>query len=213
MKLCSKIGCGKIVLARGWCNRHYNQWYREMNREKIRETVRAYRKADPEKRYLADRKRYAANREQVVEKARAYRDANREATRTYHREYQRKLRLADPEKYLERQRQRRRADPDKQRRYKQAGLDTNRAASRRRRARRLSVGIRLYRDQDIFERDRWICHLCHRPVITTLAYPDPWSKSIDHVIPFAYGGTDEPNNVQLAHLQCNMRKGDRVQCG
>lgn len=34
--------------------------------------------------------------------------------------------------------------------------------------------------------------------------------SIDHILPLARGGGDVPNNVQLAHLVCNMRKHAKV---
>jgi 5-methylcytosine-specific restriction endonuclease McrA len=33
---------------------------------------------------------------------------------------------------------------------------------------------------------------------------------MDHIVPFAAGGTHEPANVQLAHRVCNSRKGARL---
>ena len=40
-----------------------------------------------------------------------------------------------------------------------------------------------------------------------------WTKqlaTIDHVIPRSKGGTDRPDNLQLAHARCNKIKGNRL---
>jgi 5-methylcytosine-specific restriction endonuclease McrA len=34
--------------------------------------------------------------------------------------------------------------------------------------------------------------------------------SYDHVVPTSLGGTDEPENLKMAHLLCNTRRGNRV---
>jgi 5-methylcytosine-specific restriction endonuclease McrA len=68
-----------------------------------------------------------------------------------------------------------------------------------------------YRRIEIFERDRWICQLCGDPVIQTLVHPDPGCASIDHILPISLGGDDTPDNVQLAHLSCNVAKGNIVE--
>lgn len=67
---------------------------------------------------------------------------------------------------------------------------------------RLRGGEKVYRSR-IFERDGWVCQLCHRKVDPDLKWPHPLSASIDHIIPAAADGTHEPLNVQLAHLRCN----------
>lgn len=65
-------------------------------------------------------------------------------------------------------------------------------------------------DRDyVFDRDRWRCQLCGKPVPRSKAWPHPMSASLDHVIPLARQGTHEHLNVQLAHLICNVRKGAR----
>lgn len=35
-------------------------------------------------------------------------------------------------------------------------------------------------------------------------------STFDHVIPQAFGGTDDPGNIVLAHRRCNALKGDRL---
>jgi 5-methylcytosine-specific restriction endonuclease McrA len=67
-----------------------------------------------------------------------------------------------------------------------------------------------YRRIEIFERDRWICQLCGDTVIRELVHPDPGCASIDHILPISLGGDDTPDNVQLAHLRCNVAKGNIV---
>jgi 5-methylcytosine-specific restriction endonuclease McrA len=33
--------------------------------------------------------------------------------------------------------------------------------------------------------------------------------TVDHLIPVAHGGTDDPRNVALAHRVCNVRRQDK----
>ncbi|HET6293484.1 MAG TPA: HNH endonuclease [Kribbella sp.] len=66
------------------------------------------------------------------------------------------------------------------------------------------------RPRDIFERDAWACGLCGGQIDQAAKAPHPDSRSIDHVIPLALGGTHTLANVQAAHLGCNVRKGARL---
>lgn len=55
------------------------------------------------------------------------------------------------------------------------------------------------------------CGICGRPVDFSLRYPDPMSKTVDHIIPINRGGhPSDLSNLQLAHLACNLAKSDRV---
>lgn len=65
----------------------------------------------------------------------------------------------------------------------------------------------------IYERDSWICQLCHRSVDAMLRHPDPASASLDHRLPLAAGGLHVSENVQCAHLRCNLVKGAAVAQG
>lgn len=60
------------------------------------------------------------------------------------------------------------------------------------------------------ERDGPECGLCRDYVDVTIMAPDPMSPSIDHVLPRSRGGTNAPENCQLAHRGCNSAKKDRV---
>lgn len=61
----------------------------------------------------------------------------------------------------------------------------------------------------LFRRDGGICRICGRPIDASLSHPDPGSASVDHVIPVSKGGEHSYGNTQLAHLVCNLSKGDR----
>lgn len=63
---------------------------------------------------------------------------------------------------------------------------------------------------EVFERDGWLCGLCSQPVDSAVEYPDPASASLDHVVPLSRGGEHSLENVQLAHLSCNVSKGAAV---
>lgn len=72
-----------------------------------------------------------------------------------------------------------------------------------------AVDAETFSYMEIFERDGWLCGICEEPVDPLLEYPEPMSRSLDHVVPLARGGSHVRENAQLAHLLCNVRKGDR----
>lgn len=47
------------------------------------------------------------------------------------------------------------------------------------------------------------CYLCHKTI-------PPHEMSIDHIVPLSKGGLDEYSNYALAHLKCNMAKGNAL---
>lgn len=65
----------------------------------------------------------------------------------------------------------------------------------------------LYTDREIFERDRWTCHLCRKKIDPTADRRSPAGATIDHLVPLSLGGDDEPANVAAAHWRCNRGKG------
>ena len=74
--------------------------------------------------------------------------------------------------------------------------------------------------QFIWGRDKGICQLCNEPIDPDLPYRDPvtgdinrMSKSIDHIIPVARGGSHSLDNAQLAHFGCNQSKNVRISHG
>lgn len=88
-------------------------------------------------------------------------------------------------------------------------IRTNGRAASRRRGPARSADI-PYADREIFERDRWRCHLCGEPVDPALPRTDPNGATIDHLVPLSEGGADAPSNVATAHGRCNRDKGVRA---
>lgn len=55
----------------------------------------------------------------------------------------------------------------------------------------------------ILERDGWACAYCEAPL-------DKANAHVDHVMPFARGGSDDPTNLVAACARCNMSKGAKT---
>lgn len=58
-------------------------------------------------------------------------------------------------------------------------------------------------------RDGTNCHYCTTPTILTNT-PHPRRRTLDHVLPQKFGGTDDLDNLVLACSECNSRKGAQV---
>jgi len=101
-----------------------------------------------------------------------------------------------------------RRDVRKRRRVLESNLGI-RGENHRARARRFGVEYEPVRLTQVYERDRWVCQLCRRRVDPHLKSPHPLSKTIDHIVPMSQGGGHVYANVQLAHRDCNTRKGVR----
>lgn len=77
--------------------------------------------------------------------------------------------------------------------------------------RRLFVAGEQFDPLEIFDRDGWVCQICDESVDPAMKFPSPDSASLDHVTPISLGGDHTRSNARLAHLGCNMRRGNRVE--
>jgi len=79
------------------------------------------------------------------------------------------------------------------------------------RAAKMAAFVAPVSPRKTFERDKWICQLCRKPVARTAVAPHPLAPVVDHIVPLGggAGGKHEPANVQCAHFLCNSRKGAR----
>lgn len=69
------------------------------------------------------------------------------------------------------------------------------------------------RRQAIYERDGWICQLCHTAIDRTAdAQRDDAAPSLDHIIPRSLQLVPDhsDSNLRLAHRGCNARRGARL---
>lgn len=169
---------------KSYCNPCLNEMFKlrrsanlEQHRAAERERARKRYAKDPERARAAARTRYSDSAE-AAEKA-------IERAKAWQRE--------NPDLYREGARRWRKANPEK------VQAKAARRAARRRGATAGTV------DADAL----WTaeCGICKGPLDRLLAYPDPLSKSLDHIIPLVHGGSHEQSNLQWTHLLCNKRKG------
>jgi hypothetical protein len=74
-------------------------------------------------------------------------------------------------------------------------------------ARRTRAGMTV---GQLARRDGTDCGICGQAVNLFATKDNPERPSIDHIIPRAAGGTNDPTNLQLAHLSCNHTKHVKV---
>lgn len=60
----------------------------------------------------------------------------------------------------------------------------------------------------LYFRDNGLCGICKQTIDIALKYPDPFTYSIDHIVPLSKGGAHALYNLQPAHLICNTQKSD-----
>lgn len=156
---------------RAWrqVHRQETKAYDHAYRQAHLEEKNAYELAHREERNAYHRAHYLTHREKRGAQQRAYNLAHREERKTYKQVYDQ----AHPEEAI--------------------------AHSHKRRALKRGVSHQPYKAEEIFQRDRGICGLCHKKVAKA-------DRSIDHILPISMGGADAPYNVQLAHLRCNSGK-------
>lgn len=80
-------------------------------------------------------------------------------------------------------------------------------AAHRRRARIKEAFVEDVDATKVYERDKWMCHICGKKVRKKPRFPrDPHMASLDHLIPLDLGGAHSYANVACAHLRCNLKK-------
>lgn len=72
---------------------------------------------------------------------------------------------------------------------------------------------RVMSKNELAARDGTECAECAAAVDLDLSWPDLMCGSVDHIHPRSRGGGDDPENLQLVHLICNLRKGARAHIG
>lgn len=83
------------------------------------------------------------------------------------------------------------------------------ALRKARMAKAIAAAGELVSPPDIYNRDRWVCQICHQPVEKRAKMPHPKAPTLDHIIPLSKGGPHTRENLRLAHFICNSRRGNR----
>ncbi|MGY4784661.1 HNH endonuclease [Rhodococcus opacus] len=88
-----------------------------------------------------------------------------------------------------------------------------RARDALKRAEHWGVPAELVFASDVFERDRWICHICNLEIPQVLrtvrvlgSKYEPLAPVVDHEQPLSKGGPHTLANCRAAHWSCNARK-------
>lgn len=79
----------------------------------------------------------------------------------------------------------------------------------RRRAAKKTGMVEKFESVEIFERDRYRCHLCKQKCRIDVVVPHPLAPTLDHLIPLAEGGEHTRANSATACFLCNSVKGNR----
>lgn len=204
-KVCVIEGCSKFRVGRGWCEKHYTRWQRY---------------GDPEYRLageVVDGRRICprCGEDCLLSEFYTYSAVYcRRCSRARQREYQSQNRRLAPRKnltcftcrkdFLGTKRNRTYCS----RECLEKGRHERNYPNVLKRQLRFSVAKKEHFQRiDIFERDNWTCGICNEQIDRSRKRPDPLSPSIDHIIPLSRGGDHTRENVQAAHLGCNMSKG------
>jgi len=175
--------------------------------------------ADPEAKRRYDAERYARNRKAVKERVAARLKDKLEEVR----EYRKKYRTANKDRLSQHDAARYQANREKRdaatkkwsarnpaarseqrRRSKKKHPDSQRDYKKRRKARiRGAARVERFKAEEIYERDHWMCGICHKPILSG-------DESLDHVVPVSKGGEHTRSNVRAAHFVCNRNRGNRA---
>lgn len=166
------------------CKRQNDKEYYRNNSERIKQRIAKYRSKHIEECRAAYADWYQRNKEAVKARSRAWHHANKEKAAAYHKEYYRNNKSRLDALSAERQQN----NPIQQREY-----------NHRSRARKYGGKIAPVDFDFIYQRDRGICQICGKPVRYKQA-------CLDHIIPIRKGGDHTPENVQLAHRSCNIKR-------
>lgn len=154
-----------------------------------------------ERERIYNKKYRELHKEEIRIKQKEWRAKNIDKRRLYWKKAK-EMRDLSNKKFRESHREKRAADS---RRYYKEHPESTRDSVRRRKAILRGTKTERFSSIKIFERDNWICGICHKKVDKMLRYPDPMSVSIDHIVPISRGGTHTKDNVQCSHLSCNVR--------
>lgn len=191
---------------------------REKNPERVREhgrnNMRKRRELDPERVAEYQREWRSANPDKVRTAKAAWEAANYDRVRIYSRRANRKFKARNRERVRVENAAWAKANPDKvaakSRRWRLSHPLKVRAVKSRRRA---LIRTSLIGNVDLdllWIRQCGTCSLCFERIDRALAWPDPLSKSVDHIVPLSKGGTHEQSNLAWTHLVCNLKKGASV---
>lgn len=85
-----------------------------------------------------------------------------------------------------------------------------RNAEYKRKALKQKAFVEIVEIDVVFARDKGICWLCGKDVNPLLKWPNHGYATLDHVMPLSKGGRHSYDNIRLAHMSCNCKKGAKL---
>lgn len=172
------------------CNAERAASYRAANLEACDARAAAWKAAHQDQVRASDRARgaarYAANPERLRAWGKEWLEADPERARS--------MKRASRQRNLD-------AARESHANWKRHNPEKVRAASHRRRARKLAAFVEDVLLSVLVERDHDRCGICGKRVL-------PAARSVDHILPLSRGGEHSYANTQLAHLRCNNRRNN-----
>jgi 5-methylcytosine-specific restriction endonuclease McrA len=197
--------------------------YRELNKERLAIKQKEHDLKHKEARKIQARELYLKNKESGLKKEywvkmnREYYQRNREkkiaAVSAWRKNNPGKRKNGSPENIKKRHKEWYDNNTGKARLstriWQKANPDRCRSHGHERRSKERGVKVEKFDVSVIYTRDAWVCQLCGKKVDRKLRWPNPMSKSLDHIVPISLGGEHSRANIQLAHLKCNLSLGNR----
>jgi 5-methylcytosine-specific restriction endonuclease McrA len=168
----------------------YDRLRRQEKADELRQQKRDYYAKNKEVLIQRSYERYHANAESILEKQRRDYYANLQESRRKARESSKRDREKNPEKVAARRK-----------RWKSKNIDKVRAKAHRRRAKIKGAGG-YHTEQDItriYDKQDGKCLYCGCDL--------NGSYHLDHFIPIAHSGWNDPDNLVCACAKCNLNKG------
>lgn len=82
------------------------------------------------------------------------------------------------------------------------------AVNARKNHKRRAAGPSVLSVHEIAKRDGTRCHICRRKVEMKLSGISKYGPTIEHILPVSLGGTNDPENLALAHRHCNILRSN-----
>jgi 5-methylcytosine-specific restriction endonuclease McrA len=172
------------------------EWYRA-NHDRALAYAEQYRKVNTEKVCESTRRWRAKSQDKIKESRRQYYQEHKEQCHVRFRQWyqsHRSEQLARMEAF-------RKVHPDYFSDWDDRNREKKRGSTNKRRAILRKVTVGEVSREEVFRRDRGICHICGKKLT-----PQMWH--LDHLIPLSKGGSHTPENVAVACPRCNIRRGN-----
>lgn len=192
MKLCEIESCSGKYYCKELCKKHYNKYY-----------IKQYYQDNKEHINKQSKQYYENNKEEIKKYKKQYNQDHKEENAKYHKQYRQdnKEKIAEYQKHRED-----RTEYFKQYNQTPAGRASIKARFHNHRI--LKKGLtkaiiqRVYED-NIKKHGTLTCYLCFKPI----KFGD---DSLDHSTPLTRQGTNNYENLGIAHSVCNKRKGTKT---